>query len=79
MSFWRYFKGKLFGIGYIFFGTLIIVGGAFLITTFGLGADSQLWKINLETAGCAAGVLIIAGGAFVIAYGQRKLQKLDEN
>ncbi len=78
MSFWRYFKGKLLGIGYIFFGTLVIVGGAWLITTFSM-ASGVLWQLNLETAACATGVLIIAGGAFVIAYGQRKLQKLDES
>ena len=78
MSFWRYFKGKLLGISYLFIGTAIIVGGAYLIITFGIGND-VLGQINLETACCAVGGLIIAAGAFVIAYGQRKLQKLDES
>lgn len=78
MSFWRYLKGKLSGLGYIFAGTAIIVGGAWLITTFGIGSPA-LWQFNLDTALCATGGLIIAGGAFVIAYGQRKLQKLDES
>ena len=79
MSFWHYLKGKLLGISYIFAGAIIMVAGAWLITTFGIGAGSALGQVNIETALCASGGLIILAGGLVIAYGQQHLKKMDEN
>ena len=76
MSFWHYLKGKLHGLGYLLLGVVAMVAGAGLITAFGLGHN--VFQPSLESAGCAAGVLIILLGGLVLAYGQQKLQKMDE-
>lgn len=79
MSFWRYFKGKLLGIGYMFLGVIAMAAGAWLISSFGIGASGEIGKLNIETAGCATGGLIVVVGGLVIAYGQQRLKKMDEN
>ena len=76
MSFWRYFKGKLSGLGYILLGVFAMAAGAWLITNFGLGKN--IFEPNLDTLCCASGGLLILVAGLVMAYGQRKITKLDE-
>ncbi len=78
MSFWRYFKGKLSGIAYIFLGVFLMAGGAWLISSFGMSAGKELGQLNIDSALCASGGLIIIIAGLVMAYGQRKMQKMDE-
>jgi len=78
MSFWRYFKGKLSGLGYIVLGFALIAIGALALSYLGITLES-VGKISWETGCCLGSGILVAVGAMVIAYGQRKLQKLDES
>ena len=60
----------------MFLGVAAMAAGAWLITQFGLGKN--IFELSLDTALCASGGLVIIIGGIVIAYGQKKLQKLDE-
>lgn len=77
MSFWSYLKSKLGGFAYLIFGFTLIAIGALALSYLGITLSS-VGKINWETACCLGSGIIIAVGALVIAYGQRKLRKLDE-
>lgn len=77
MSFWRYFKGKVGGLLYIVLGFALIGAAALALSYLGITV-SALGKINWETGCCLGSLILVAVGAMVIAYGQRKLQKLDE-
>ncbi len=74
MGFWRYFKEKISGFGFLVLGFVIIAAGAlavlFVKPESGIG-------LNLESACCFGTVLIIAVGAIVITYGQKIIQKAD--